>query len=178
MNPSECANQPPQAAPTSISVQTEKCCQQPGPNQIAPIPGPMMPPKGLPQMAYPPQQGQPPMMRYPPHQGPPPMGYPPQQGGFPPMPYAPFPGMMMPITNLDELADRTESSLATCTKCGLTGMTIVAVKPNIWLLILFVICILVPFLVPIGLILLFFMYNRVHVCSRCQNEITRKRVCC
>lgn len=149
--------------------------------------GPAMPPQAQPPMGYPPQHGQPPMMGYAPQPGQPPMmgtgqhtpmGYSQPPMGYPPMQYASFPGMMMPINNPDELAERTESSLATCTKCNLTGMTIVGVKPNICLLILFVICMASVFLIPIGLILIFFMYYRVHICSRCKNEIARKKLCC
>ncbi len=192
MNPPAYTNQSP---PSPSSVQNDKYGMHQIPNHN--FPGNAAP-QGQPPMGYPPQQGQPPMMGYAPQPGQPPMmgqkgqqtlmGYPPQQGnpsmGYhphmaaPPMQYPQFPGMMMMPVSPAELADRTESSLATCPKCNLTGMTIIGVKPNICLLILFAICMVSMFLIPIGLILIFFMYYRVHICSRCKNELARKKLCC
>jgi hypothetical protein len=94
------------------------------------------------------------------------------------MQYNPFPGVMIPITNLADLATRPDSCMVSCPNCNMTGMTTVEVKPKMVLLVIAIICFVTCYPALIGFILLLFTFYRAHVCSRCKFELSRVQICC
>ena len=74
-------------------------------------------------------------------------------------------GQMYLVENLEDLKLQTDSALVTCPFCKFTGMTLVTYKPN---------CVPILCCIPI------LVCELSHDCSRCRQEITRKKTkfCC
>lgn len=86
-------------------------------------------------------------------------------------PFPSYPNSMVPVmSDLEKIKNMEYPCMAQCPHCRYVGMTIVDNKFDMCYLILGI------FTLPLGILIIIYLASlRVHICTRCNGEITRKR---